>query len=237
MGLKEKLAGARERDRLARQAAELTMRRVAKAAQLRTQGVAVPMAGGELDPSMTEDVLDEMLAAEQQRRADLYEQFVAAGRVTIFRELGVQVLSGGDQVYTIGTHDPYTKINDSRLLGPLAGAQATVTDATTAFSMGKAVLMPVATAALARKETADALISFPDGTVHTAGLDGSRAVREARKQCIEFNNLAATQAPPTMAGPSADPAARLQQLQDLLSAGLLSQDEYDTKRAQIIDSI
>jgi hypothetical protein len=68
--------------------------------------------------------------------------------------------------------------------------------------------MPIATAPLARKETADALLTFTDGTVHGVALDGSQAVRDARKQCVQFNALAGagTQVP-APAGPDADEAA------------------------------
>jgi hypothetical protein len=244
VSLRDKLSAARERGREARelnrqalQEAEARMRRITKAARLRSQGVSVPQVSGEPDPSVTEEDLDAMLAAEKQRRADLYDEFVRVGRVTIFRDLGVQILAGDDQVYTIGDHDPFAKVNDSRLLGPLAGAEARVTDGTSAFSWGKAVVMPLATAPLARKETADALVVFPDGTVHTAGLDGSRAVRDARRQCIEFNALAGSAAPAVTGDTGPNHAVRLQKLQDLLAAGLLSQEEFDIKRAQIIDSI
>jgi hypothetical protein len=34
-----------------------------------------------------------------------------------------------------------------------------------------------------------------------------------------------------------DPAVRLRKLQELLDAGLLTQDEYETKRAEIINAI
>jgi hypothetical protein len=234
MGLKEQWAASRERDRLARLAEETRARRYAKAEELRQLGAPAP-AGAELS-ALTEEALDEMVAAEQQRQAALYGEFVRVGTVITFRSFGVQVLAGGDQVYTIGDHQPWTKTNRSRLLGPLAGAEATVTDGTSAFSWGKAMVMPVATAPLARKLTADALVTFPDGTVHTRGLDGSAAVRDARKQCVDFNALAGTHAPkPTETGQ--DPRVRLQKLQDLLDAGLLNQQEYEAKRAAIIDSI
>jgi hypothetical protein len=66
--------------------------------------------------------------AEQERRTQLYERFANAGPVTTFRVLGVQVLASEGTVYTIGSHDPVAKTNYSRLLGPLIGAQAMVTD-------------------------------------------------------------------------------------------------------------
>ena len=236
MGLHEKWTAARQRDRQAREANEARFRRFRKVEELRKLGVSVPTATGGLDSSLTDEALDAMLAAEKERRAELYQAFARVGTVTTFRAFGVQVLAGGDQVYTIGTHDPATKTNDSRLLGPLAGAEAKVTDGTSSFSWGKAMVMPIATAALARKETADAMVIFTDGTVHTTALDGSTAVRDARKQAVQFNALAGASAPPaTEAG--SDPAVKLRKLQELRDDGLLSQEEYEIKRAAVINSI
>ncbi len=92
---------------------------------------------------------------------------------------------------------------------------------------------------MARKETADALITFADGTVHTVALDGSQAVREARKQTVQFNAMAgvSTQAPAAEETDGSDPAARLRKLQELLDSGLVTQEEFNAKRAAIIDSI
>jgi hypothetical protein len=92
------------------------MRRYSKVAQLRRLGVSVSTAV-ELDPSWTEEALDAMLAAEKNRQAELYEAFVRAGTVIVFRAFGVQVLQGDDKVYTIGMQDSWAKTNRSRLLG------------------------------------------------------------------------------------------------------------------------
>jgi hypothetical protein len=175
MSLREKWAETRERDRLEREAAKARMRRYSKIEQLKMMGAPVPADETEL-LSLEEDALDAMLTAEKSRQAELYEKFLRAGTVTIFRAFGVQVLKGDDKVYTIGNQNPWEKTNGSRLLGPLAGSEARVTDGTSAFSLGKAMFMPLATAALARKETADAMIVFTDGTVHSVALDGSTAV-------------------------------------------------------------
>jgi len=231
VGLREKWAEGRERDRQVREAEAARMRRYDRVEQLRKLGMSV-----ELDPSLTEEVLDSMLAAEKARQADLYETFVRAGTVTLFRAFGVQILKGDDKVYTIGVQAPWEKTNSSRLLGSLAGAEAKVTDGTSAFSPGKAMIMPIGMAALARKEIADAMIVFTDGTVHSAALDGSSAVRQARKECVDFNARAGTV---ISAGPAhaEDPAARLKKLKELWDAGLLSEQEYEAKRATVINSI
>ena len=174
--------------------------------------------------------------AETERRAQLYEAFVSAGTVTTFRVLGVQVLAGDDKVYTIGSHDAVTKANTSRLLGPLTGAQAMVTDGAQAWSPGRAMFLPIGLTGLATKTKADAAVVFPDGTVHTVALDGNTAVREAQKQVVQFNALAGASAPAATETGS-DPAVRLRKLQELRDAGLLTQEEYETKRAEVIKSI
>jgi len=174
--------------------------------------------------------------AEKERRAKVYETFVSAGPVTTFRALGVQVLAGVGRVYTIGSHDAVMKANTSRLLGPLAGAEAMVTDGSQAWSPGRAMFLPIGLAGLATKTKADAAVVFPDGTVHTVALDGNNAVREAQKQVVQFNALAGASAP-TATEAGSDPAVKLRKLQELRDAGLLSQEEYAAKRAEVIKTI
>lgn len=155
---------------------------------------------------------------------------------TVFRALGVQVLAGADSVYSIGTHDPAARANTSRVLGPLGGAQAVVTDGAQAWSPGRAMFLPIGLAGLATKTQAAAAVIFPDGTVHTAALNSNRAIREAQLQAVQFNALAGTAAQPPP-DQLADPAVRLGKLQELLEAGLISQAEYDAKRSEIISAI
>jgi hypothetical protein len=188
------------------------------------------------DPALTEAALDRMLAAETGRRAGLYEAFVRAGSVTIFQALGVQILAGDDVVYTIGEHDPLTQTNCSRPLGLLAGAEAMVTDASRARSHGPAMLLPVAATALAAKTVADAAVVRPDGTVHIHALHCNSEVLKAEKQVARFNALAGAAAPKVT---EMDPGhvVKLQNLQEVREAGLLSQEEYDAKRAEIIASL
>jgi hypothetical protein len=175
--------------------------------------------------------------------AEVYEKFARAGTVTTFRALGVQVLTGDDKVYAIGEHDPYTKTNSSRLLGSLAGAQAMVTEGAQAWSPGRAMFLPIGLAGLATKTVADAAVVFPDGTVHPRALNGNAEVREAQKQTVEFNARSgvpqpeATVSAPAATGMGDDHAARLRKLQELRDAGLLSPEEYEAKRAEIIASI
>jgi hypothetical protein len=198
-----------------------------------------------LDAGAAEVVADrvqELLAtgavykAERDRQTRVFEAFVNAGGTTVFRWLGVQVLVRDSKVYTIGSQDPGAKTNTSQLLGPLAGAEAMVTDGSQAWSPGRAMFLPVAFAGLATKTQADAAVVFPDGTVHTVSLDGNLAVREAQKQVVQFNALAGASAPAAME-PATDPAVRLRKLQELRDAGLLTQEEYEAKRVEIINSI
>ena len=153
-----------------------------------------------------------------------------------FQVLGVQVLKGEGTVYTIGSHNAVKKTNSSRLLGSLSGAHAVVTDGSQAWSPGRAMFLPISLAGLATKTKADAAVVFPDGTFHTVPLDGNYAVREAQKQVVQFNALAGASAP-TATETESDPAVRLRKLQELRDAGLISQEEYETKRAEVIDSI
>ena len=180
--------------------------------------------------------VQEMLTAdavhkeERERHAQVFDAFVNAAGVTVFGRLGVQVLLGDSQVYTVGSQNPEAKTNTLRLLGPLAGAEAMVTDGPQAWSPGRAMFLPIALTGLATKTVADAAVVFPDGTVHTASLNGNPAVREAQTQVVQFNALAGAATPATTET-GTDPAVRLRKLQELRDADLLTQDEYDTKRA------
>jgi len=187
------------------------------------------------DPALTETALDRMLAAETGRRAKLYETFIRAGTATIFRALGVQILAGDDTVYTIGSHDPLTQTNSSRPLGLLAGAEAMVTDGSHVRINGRAMLLPLALTALATMTMADAAVVFPDGTVHAHALHGNSEVCAAQKQVVRFNALAGA-ATPEATRLDHGHVAKLQNLQGLRAAGLLNQEEYDARRAEIISS-
>lgn len=174
--------------------------------------------------------------AERERQAQVYEAFVSAGGSRVFQSLGVQILASDGKVYTIGDHSAARKIDTSRLLGPLAGAQAMVTDGSQAWSPGRAMFLPIALTGLATKMKADAAVVFADGTVYTAALDGNNAVREAQKQVVQFNALAGASTP-AVTETRSDPADKLRKLQELRDAGLLTQEEYESKRAEVIDSI
>jgi len=188
-----------------------------------------------LERQATSDASDK---AENERQVRVYDAFVRAGQSRAnFRLLGVQVLPGAEEVYSIGTHAPSAKTNTSRLLGPLAGAEALVTDGSQAWSPGRAMLMPVALTALATKTVAHAAVVFADGSVHTAELNGNSMVRNAQVEVVQFNALAGATKFGGAESPDNDPAVKLTKLKDLLDAGLLSQAEYDAKRTEVIKSI
>jgi len=229
MSLQENLQAAQERDRQQAEADGAGHRRYAKAWELHKLGVPVMSPNGAPDPALTETALAWMLAAERERRASLYETFARSGIATVFPGLDVQILTGDGIVYTIGDHDPLTQTNSSRPLGLLAGAEAMVTDGPQVPRYGRSVLLPLAATALDAKTVADA-------AAHIHALCGNTEIRKAQKQVARFNVLAGTAAPePTNMDPGH--VVKLQNLQELREAGLLSWEEYAAKRAEIIASL
>ena len=99
------------------------------------------------------------------------------------------------------------------------------------------MFLPIGLTGLATKTKADAAVVFADGTVHTVPLDGNLAVREAQKQVVQFNALAGVSVPSAATDTAIEPAVRLRKLQELLDAGLVTKEEYEAKRAEIINSI
>jgi hypothetical protein len=236
MSFREDWKAAQERDSQQPEAGGASHRRYAKAWELHKLGVPVMSSNGWPDPALSEEALDKMLTAERGRRATLYERFARARTVTVFDALGVQILTADDTVYTIGSHDPLTQTNSSQLLGLLAGAEAMVTDGSQGRSPGHAVFWPLSLTAGTTETVTNAVIIFSDGTVHAYPLHGSSELRVAQKQVMQFNTLAGTAAP-EISTMNARHAGRLRELQELWEAGLLTQEEYDAKRAEIIASI
>lgn len=236
MSPREYWQAAQEQDHQQAEADGAGHRRYAKAWELHKLGVPVMAPSGGPDPALTEAALDGMLAAEQERRAALYQAFARAEIVMVFRALDVQIRTGGDIVYTIGNHDPLTQTNSSRPLGLLAGAEAMVTDVSQVRSHGRSVLLPLPVTALDTRTVGDALVAFPDGSVHIHALHGNGEVRKAQKQVARFNTLAGA-APPDSSKMDPGQVVQLQNLHELREAGLLSQEEYAAKRAEIIASL
>lgn len=147
----------------------------------------------------------------------------------VFPALGVQVR--GD---IVESHVPGYR---PRVLGPLAGAQAQLTDGHQAWSPGRAVFLPIAMAGLATKTRATAFVIFPDGTYHERALDGNKAVGAAQGEALKFNLLASPPAAQQPQPAQEDTAATLRKLADLHREGLLTDEEYAAKRAEVIARI
>jgi Short C-terminal domain len=150
-----------------------------------------------------------------------------AGPDAVFPALGVQVR--GAVVEGYGTPP------GGAALGSLAGAEARLTDGSQAWSPGRALFMPVGLAGLATKTKAVAFVIFADGKYHETQLNGNAAVREAQAQAVKFNLLAAPPAAP--AQQHEDVAAVLRKLASLRDEGLLTDEEFAAKRAEVIARI
>ena len=175
--------------------------------------------------------------AEQQRVAR--EEL---GRRLAFPGLGVCVRDG--TVYT-GT------FTGGNLLGELKGAQAEIADATKAQMIRAGLTSGVALGTLIgpvallpgvfRKSKAVAFVVFTDGIVREHKLDGNMAIRAAQRDVVKFNALAAAAArsagkPQSSAAPKSA-ADRLAEVPRMHDDGLLTDDEYQAKRAEIIAEI
>ena len=144
----------------------------------------------------------------------------------VFPALGVQVCGE-----TVESHLPgYLP----RALGPLAGAQAQLTDGHQAWSPGRAMFLPIAMAGLATKTRATAFVIFPDGSYHERALDSNKAVGAAQSEALKFNLLASPPAAQQPLPAQEDTAATLRKLASLRDEGLLTDEEYAAKRAEVI---
>jgi hypothetical protein len=144
----------------------------------------------------------------------------------VFPALGVQVRGE-----TVESHLPgYLP----RALGPLAGAQAQLTDGHQAWSPGRAIFLPIALAGLATKTRATAFVIFPDGSYHERALDSNKAVGAAQSEALKFNLLASPPAAQQPEPAQEDTAATLRKLASLHDEGLLTDEEYAAKRAEVI---
>jgi hypothetical protein len=167
-----------------------------------------------------------------------------------FPGLGVRVHDG--QVYRYPTMSQPT-------LGPLAGARAEITDPTKAqmvraglaagitsgVALG-AVLGPFALApgavGLLRKSKAVAFVICANGKLHEKKLDGTAAIRAAQRDAVKFNTLASraeapVQEPAQPAPAPPTPSERLAEVTRLHDEGLLTDEEYQAKRAEIISQL
>jgi hypothetical protein len=149
------------------------------------------------------------------------------GPDAVFSALGVQVRGEAVEVYAAPL--------GAAALGELAGAEARLTDGSQAWSPGRAIFLPVGLAGLATKTKAAAFVIFADGKYHEAALDGNAAVRAAQVEAVKFNLMAAAPAPP--ARQQEDLATILRKLASLHDEGLLTDEEFAAKRAEVIARI
>jgi hypothetical protein len=94
------------------------------------------------------------------------------------------------------------------------------------------MFLPVGFAGPATETKATAFVIFADGTYHEARLDGNAAVRAAQ---AEFNLVAGACA--SRDQQQEDVAAVLRKLTSLHDEGLLTDEEFAAKRAEVIARI
>jgi Short C-terminal domain len=97
------------------------------------------------------------------------------------------------------------------------------------------MFLPVGLTGLATKTRATAFVIFAGGTYHETALDGNAAVRAAQAEAVKFNLMAGAPAPP--AQQQGDVAAVLRKLASLHDEGLLTDEEFAAKRAEVIARI
>jgi Short C-terminal domain len=172
-------------------------------------------------------------AAQQEYDRLLREEYGGPQGIpdAVFPALGVQVRGDIVERYVPGSgYRP-------RVLGPLAGAQAQLTDGHQAWSPGRAVFLPIGMAGLATKTRATAFVIFPDGSYHEEALNGNKAVGAAQSEALKFNLLASPPAAQQPQPAQEDTAATIRKLADLHREGLLTDEEYAAKRAEVIARI
>ena len=170
------------------------------------------------------DGLKPDVQVEYDRQLEVRRQHRPTGPDAIFEALGVQVRGESVEAYAA----PF----GAGALGPLAGAEARLTDGSQAWSPGRAVFLPVGLAGLATKTKAAAFVIFADGTYHETTLNGNAVVRAAQAEAVRFNLMAGARSP--AAQQEDDVAAVLRKLASLLDEGLLTDEEFTAKRAEVI---
>src|ERR1700722_12650338 len=181
-----------------------------------------------LDYDLARDGLkpDVQLEYDRQREARRHQRR-PAGPEPRFPALGIPGRGG--------FVEPFAAPAGATALGPLAGAEARLTDGSQAWSPGRAMFMPVGLAGLATKTKATAFVIFADGAYHETALNDNAAVRAAQAEAVKFNLMAGTHAPPDRQ--QDDVAAILRKLVSLHDEGLLTDEEFAAKRAEVIARI
>jgi hypothetical protein len=161
---------------------------------------------------------DAVQTAEMERQAQVYEAFENAGRVTVFRRLGVQVLVGDGKVFTIGSHNATTKTDSSRLLGPLAGAEAWVdADNGEGFdgydvtaSLAK-LMRPGGSPLPGTQAQGTSTVLCANGEKHQTKVYGfTSALRRVQREVAAFNAMVAAPSGGAEPGPTRQTANRCQ---------------------------
>jgi hypothetical protein len=181
-----------------------------------------------LDYDLARDSLKPDVQVEYDRQLEIRR---SQGRVTApdaaFPALGIQVREGAVEAYGAPL--------GARALGQLAGAEARLTEGSQAWSPGRAMFMPVGFTGLATKTKATAFVIFADGTYHETALNDNATVRAAQAEAVKFNLMAGQPAPPVQQ--QEDVAVVLRKLASLHDEGLLTDEEFAAKRAEVIARI
>ena len=209
-----------------------------------------------LDPAAAERVRERLAQRSAALTAAPPEPVVAAdtppakterwlARVAMtntFAGLGVGVRNG--EVYRYPTFRPPA-------LGLVQGAHAELIDPTkvqmvraglTSGLVFGPLIGPVALApGLLRKSKSVAFVVCANGNFHEHKLDGTSAILAGRRDAARFNVLAGPEvapAPPSAQRPALRaPAERLAEVSRLHDHGLLTDEEYEAKRAEIISEL
>lgn len=100
------------------------------------------------------------------------------GAAASARLRGYGIVVDGDEVKSHG-----------KVLGPLAGARAEITDGTSRHTITRVVTV---VGALTKKTKAFVIVSTANGGFNQYAVDGAAAVRAAQAWVVRFNTLAAT---------------------------------------------
>ena len=179
-----------------------------------------------LDWNLPRDDLKPAVQAEYDRQRAVRREQLRHQRAVdaAFPALGIQVR--GDLV------EAYAAPLGAAALGPLAGAQAQVTNGAKVWNPAMLTFLP---AGLATRVKATAFVIFADRTYHETELDGDGVVRDAQVEAVRFNLLTGPLTPASP--PQDDVASVLRKLASLREEGLLTEEEYAAKRAEVIARI
>lgn len=86
----------------------------------------------------------------------------------------------------------------NRIVGPLAGARAEVTDGTSRHTLTRVVTVA---GAMTKKTKASVIVSCTNGGFHENKIEGAAVIRRAQSWAIRFNTMAAAQ-PTVSSGPA-----------------------------------